>query len=233
MPALPLNVGDILEFRAHGLCQNQEVLTRFHYRCIENVAAGTTVTTEDCANELRDAFRTNLIPIMLTSFTIYQYFCGRIIAVTLPGGGDTLRIKYDQQIVFPGDAVQDTGTVAVVDQLPVFVAMNVRRRCLITNKNTRGAVRIAPHNEADQTNGTWTAARQTAVETALQGMVPIIVPVVGGLIALRHVVFSATLAVPDSPGPVWPDTVSEFIDSYDANPLVSSQVTRKIRPSGY
>lgn len=233
MPLVALAVDNIIECRVHGLCQNQEVINRFHYRLEEGTPAGPVVTTEDMNNAFIDAWRTNVLAVMLASYGVYQYFTGRITAVAYDVEKEQYKIIYDQQVVEPGDSATDIGGLIVGDQLPVFVAMDLRRRCLITNKNTRGSVRISPHNESHQAQGVWDPARATAVRTAMNALCGPLIGVIGGAVQGRHVVFSPAQASKVGPGPVWAAAASETCVSYQVNTLVSSQTSRKIRAAGY
>jgi len=231
MPFTPLVVGDVVEVRVVGLCKGQQVINRYHWVAIAGTVGGPPTDTQQIAIAMRLRYQSQMIPVMYTSYSVLNYFVGVITNVTRNAGPPvTYTLTYRDQTIEVGTAA-DVGTLALVDQLPTFDAMDLQRVCGVRNKFSRGSVRISPHDEQDQKDGSFLDPRPGDIKTAITAFhTAQAIPIGGPLVTLQPIVFSAA----NSAGQPYPfGTRSEWLVQYVPNRLVSSQVSRKTRNRGY
>lgn len=212
-----------------GNAFGQEVFNTFYHVGAVPASPGPTVAqVVDFLTAWRTYWRTKVLPLLTTDYTVQEYFAGIISGYVTPATGKPYK-TFVSQTVIPGDAATDIGT-APAPSATLFDAQTVRYIPSVLTKRTRRSGRYGPVSAsvytADQQQ--WTLATRTLWEGACDPTQQTMTDVAWTL-QFDPVAFSDWEAQHMAPPPSPYDWTGAFtpIIGVQARANVRSQVSRK------
>lgn len=225
----PLRNGHVLEAVVYGLAEGQAILNVFHYRLISEPAAPPDVTVEEIAMAMRDKWRLAVPPNLNAAYQVLQY---QITAYDAREGGQVnpptpFKVRLGQRAVVPGGLAADTG-VTIGDYVPTFVAAGFVKRTKQAGREGRGAMRVGPVSESNQSGNIMNPAVLALLQAGLTTLLvnPIAVAT-SPTTKIRGVVFNKTRFLSPLNNVDVPDGFVQDITFIQERPFCSSQVSRK------